>query len=452
MALGAEPSELRVRLLGALTRALDFKGELSEAVAARDEAIAMARSRGDRAALAWVLSAAYWSRGVSTHEEINAMLVEAVEIGEELDDTEIRAEALWWLVPSFVALCDHVAARDALDRLFDLARRLNEPFRLHVAEHYASALALCDGDLARAEAAALRSNEWSGLLTGRDASGVHGIQMFGIRREQGRLAELAPVVRVLAATVSGGAWAPGLAAVLADLGMHDEALRELARIRSDGLEPLRESLWLATLTYLADASAAVGDTETAAMVYPELEVYRGTNIQIGHLVACYGAADRHLGMLATVLGDWPRAEEHFESALALNAALGARTWSAHTSFEYARMLLARGSGDDRVRAAALLGEAVRLAGEIGLPTVTANVAALGEAVHAAHGLPDGLTAREVEILQLVARGLSNRQIGQELFISEHTAANHIRSILRKTECANRTEAATYAHRRGLIPA
>ena len=50
-ALGTEPSELRVRLLGALTRALDFKGELTEAVAARDEAIAMARSRGDRAAL-----------------------------------------------------------------------------------------------------------------------------------------------------------------------------------------------------------------------------------------------------------------------------------------------------------------------------------------------------------------------------------------------------------------
>ena len=46
-------------------------------------------------------------------------------------------------------------------------------------------------------------------------------------------------------------------------------------------------------------------------------------------------------------------------------------------------------------------------------------------------------------------GLSNREIGTELVISEHTAANHIRSILRKTRCANRTEAATYAHRHGL---
>ena len=45
-----------------------------------------------------------------------------------------------------------------------------------------------------------------------------------------------------------------------------------------------------------------------------------------------------------------------------------------------------------------------------------------------------------------------REIGRQLHISEHTAANHIRSILRKTRTANRTEAAAYALRRGLVPA
>ena len=65
------------------------------------------------------------------------------------------------------------------------------------------------------------------------------------------------------------------------------------------------------------------------------------------------------------------------------------------------------------------------------------------------GLPDGLSPREAQILELVARGLSNREIGEALTISGHTAANHIRSILRKTDCANRTEAASYAHRHGL---
>ena len=65
-------------------------------------------------------------------------------------------------------------------------------------------------------------------------------------------------------------------------------------------------------------------------------------------------------------------------------------------------------------------------------------------------LPDELSAREAQILRLVARGLTNREIGSTLFISEHTAAKHISNILTKTDCANRTEAASYAHRHALV--
>jgi DNA-binding NarL/FixJ family response regulator len=83
-----------------------------------------------------------------------------------------------------------------------------------------------------------------------------------------------------------------------------------------------------------------------------------------------------------------------------------------------------------------------------MPTLLARTRALGSA--APPPLPDGLSHREVEILRLVTRGLSNREIGAELVISEHTAANHVRSILRKTGCANRIDAASYAHRRGLV--
>jgi DNA-binding NarL/FixJ family response regulator len=65
--------------------------------------------------------------------------------------------------------------------------------------------------------------------------------------------------------------------------------------------------------------------------------------------------------------------------------------------------------------------------------------------------PDGLSKREVDVLRLIASGLSNQDIGARLFISTHTVANHIRSILAKTRTANRTEAAAYAIRRGLTP-
>jgi DNA-binding CsgD family transcriptional regulator len=313
-------------------------------------------------------------------------------------------------------------------------------------------LALCDGDLSGAEAAALRSHEWSRLLTGRDASGVYGIQMFGIRREQGRLAELAPLVRVLAADGRKGAWRPGLAVLLAELGMEEEARHELRRLAGEGLDDLRPSLWLASLAYLSDACGTLGDADVAALVYEELEPYEGSNVMVGHLVSCYGAADRYLGTLTAVLGAWERSELHFEAALALNRKLGARTWRAHTAFEYARMLLARRARGDRSRAAALLGEAAALADAIGMRSLAARIGRIGLSVAVVASLPDDLSPREVEILRLVARGLSNREIGVELTISEHTAANHVRSILRKTGCANRTEATTYAHRRGLVSA
>ena len=60
-----------------------------------------------------------------------------------------------------------------------------------------------------------------------------------------------------------------------------------------------------------------------------------------------------------------------------------------------------------------------------------------------------LTEREVEVLQLVAKGLSNQEIGQKLFISERTTRTHVSNILDKLHLANRTQAALYALREGL---
>ena len=63
----------------------------------------------------------------------------------------------------------------------------------------------------------------------------------------------------------------------------------------------------------------------------------------------------------------------------------------------------------------------------------------------------GLTARELEILEAVARGLSNRAVGKELFLSDQTVKFHLHKIYRKLRVANRTEAAQTAYRLGLVP-
>ncbi|HET7051808.1 MAG TPA: response regulator transcription factor, partial [Solirubrobacteraceae bacterium] len=63
--------------------------------------------------------------------------------------------------------------------------------------------------------------------------------------------------------------------------------------------------------------------------------------------------------------------------------------------------------------------------------------------------PFGLTPRERQVLELIARGATNREIGAELFMAEKTASVHVSRILMKLDVRSRTEAAGVAHRLGL---
>jgi DNA-binding NarL/FixJ family response regulator len=62
----------------------------------------------------------------------------------------------------------------------------------------------------------------------------------------------------------------------------------------------------------------------------------------------------------------------------------------------------------------------------------------------------GLTPRELDVLRLVAKGMSNRQLAAELFISANTAGVHVSRILTKLGVATRTEAAAFAHEHNLL--
>jgi two-component system, NarL family, nitrate/nitrite response regulator NarL len=80
---------------------------------------------------------------------------------------------------------------------------------------------------------------------------------------------------------------------------------------------------------------------------------------------------------------------------------------------------------------------------------TAIAAALGPGRSASSGAAE-LTAREREVLALLSRGLSNKQIAQRLAISDHTAKFHVNGILGKLGAATRTEAVVIAARQGLV--
>ena len=66
------------------------------------------------------------------------------------------------------------------------------------------------------------------------------------------------------------------------------------------------------------------------------------------------------------------------------------------------------------------------------------------------GAPAGLSPRELEVLRLVARGLTDAEVGVRLFISPRTVARHLQSIYNKLGVNSRTAAAAFAYERGLL--
>ena len=92
-------------------------------------------------------------------------------------------------------------------------------------------------------------------------------------------------------------------------------------------------------------------------------------------VSCFGAAFRYLGQLAATMRRWPEAEAHFDQALTMNAAMGAKPWLARTQYHYAQMLLARSAAGDIKRARILLDEAATISRQLGMRSLETRIAA-----------------------------------------------------------------------------
>jgi len=162
---------------------------------------------------------------------------------------------------------------------------------------------------------------------------------------------------------------------------------------------------------------------------------------------------RELGLMARVAGRIDAAVDHFEESLRFTRRAGYRPECAWTCHDYAGTLLERDDPGDREKAKSLLEEGTRIAAEVGMPPLAEKIAVLREQLEPGRSrrqvYPDDLTDREAEVLRLLAAGLPNRRIGEELSISTHTVATHIRHIYEKTGAANRAEATGYALRNGI---
>jgi DNA-binding CsgD family transcriptional regulator len=471
--LAAEP-EQALQLQASLGRALALSGQGAEAEAMAETTVAAARRLDHPRTLQMAYAAALFSPWTPANlDKLRLYARDLVELARVEGNLEWELGSLDKLLYAAVVAGDLDEARAIAARHRTLSARLGQPlFRVLDLQAHAM-LAMGEGRFAEAESLAEEADGLAQVLSGNDIAGGYGVQLFSIRRDQGRLDEARPLVEAVARFEQADAtWRPALAVLYAELGLVDAAAAELSFLVADGLAAVsRDSLWWASLSYLADAAVVLGDTAAAQAVYGELLPARGLVVQVGNLLAAYGAVDRYLGSLAGLLGRPRDAEAHFETAMRIDRRSRMPVWLARTQLAYGRFLVNAGDGRDVAdldRAAAMLRVAAEVAQRCGLAHMGDETAALLARATAARpsGGGDGgarrspvdatprsgtgLTPRELALLPLLAAGCTNREIGTRLHISQHTAANHIRSILLKTGCANRTEAASWALRQGLV--
>ena len=224
----------------------------------------------------------------------------------------------------------------------------------------------------------------------------------------------------------------GLARVALDRGEYRSAADHAEQyLRQVGREA--KTRRVAGLEVQVRALVAVGDVDGAQHALDELVVI-ATGVDTEPLRACALAAE---GATAAASGDLPRARRALEDAVASFARSGMPYECASTRIELAQVLSASGRDEESYKETARATEMLEQLGVVSKP-------APGE------GESLGLTGRQLEVLALVADGLTDPLIAQRLVISEHTVHRHVSNILVKVSCSSRAAAVKRAAAAGLL--
>ncbi len=376
--LGMEDSPLTAKTLGGLALVLQLTGVQEQALVYAQQAVTMARRLADPELLsANLMGLLHTLQGPEYAQQRLAYATEMLHLTKTANDKQPVLDALYWRVLCLLELGDMLATNEEINTYVPLAEESQQPFDLCLAAGFRVMRALMEGRFEDGERLAQQALAIGQRLQTENAAGIFGLQMFTLRREQGRLRELEPVVRYFVQQhTTAGTWRPGLALIYSELRRTEEARAEFEHLaQQDFADIPRDALWIACITYLADVCTFLRDKTRAATLYQFLLPYAGRTVVIGSAAVCYGAMSRYLGALATTLGRWDEAAQHFEDALAMNTRMEAWPWLAHTQYQYATMLLSRDQPGDGEKARALLQAALATARELGMRALEERITA-----------------------------------------------------------------------------
>ena len=355
-------------------------------------------------------------------------------ISSDAVSDRVAGPAYCAVIASFLARWDVERARVWTRELSDWcdAQHGLEPFRgecsvhralvLRLGGEWAEAAATLDEVCARERRGETLENAFYGVAELQRLAG-HPVEAEAAYR---RAAELGREVQ------------PGMALLRRDLGNPAAARVGIARALESSAEPrLRADL----LAAQAELEVERGDADTARRAAGELRdladafdtAYLRAQADRSAAVVLIGtdAAEQALPLLRASWSSWRRLDAPYEAAI--------------TRYHLGRACRAVGDEDG----AQLEFDAARtVLTELGaIPDLERLERAAAEP--GGPGAPGGLTRREVEVLRLVARGRSNREIANDLFLSERTVARHVGNILAKLGLPNRAAATAFAFEHGL---
>ncbi len=229
---------------------------------------------------------------------------------------------------------------------------------------------------------------------------------------------------------------PGLALLWLARGSGEAAAAAVRRLLGEAADPVHRSRLLPAAVDVLLATGSVDEARAVAVELDDVAARLGSQALLAHAAYASAAVEWASGDAAGALPYVRKARQ-----------LWARLESPH---ECGRVRLLTG------RALTTLGDEQSAKQE--LESARDAFRALGAVPDAEEverllspvGLPGGLTAREVEVLRLVASGRSNTQIAAELVLSEKTVARHLSNIFGKLDVASRTAAAAYAFEHRLV--
>jgi DNA-binding SARP family transcriptional activator len=340
--LGDDDPRLKVRLLARLAggplRDASFPPERKAAMSA--EALALARRTRDPATIAYALHGYILGHHSPDHTHVQRDLAtEMIALARAAGDKEREYEGFEERLDALLELGDMAASTADLESMTQLARELRQPAHIWLVTVYRALVALLRGELGDAEqlvatarAQGERAQRWSAEVTYR-------LQLYLLRCEQGRLAEIADLVRRSpAAYPTYPVFACVAAHLEGELGDRAAAAAALETLAAGGFARLPfDEEWLVSMCLLAETSLAAGDAERAAAIELALRPY-ADHVAVSYPEIALGCAGRYAGLAAMAAGRRDEAERHLRNAIAIDERIGARPAVAHGRAALERLL------------------------------------------------------------------------------------------------------------------